>query len=68
MKIDDKELSKLMKQLGFVYKKLTKHTIVFSNGVHDLSTSKTTSDKARRLKNVRASLKRLGYTTDKDKK
>ena len=68
MKIDDKELAKLMKSLGFVYKKLTKHTIVFTNGVHDLSTSKTTSDKARRLKNVRSALKRLGYTTTKDKR
>lgn len=61
IKIDDKELAKLMKSIGFVYKKLTKHTLVFSNGVHDLKTSKTTSDKARRLKNVRSELRRLGY-------
>jgi len=61
MKIDDKELVKLMKKLGFVYKKLTKHTIVFSNGTHDVRTSKTTSDKARRLKNLTSELRRLGY-------
>ena len=61
MKIDDKNLKKMLNSLGFVYKKLSKHCIVFSNGIHDIHTSKTTSDKARRLKNVKADLRRLNY-------
>jgi len=61
MKIDDKDLHKLMKGLGFVCNVATKHCLVFTNGVHKLRTSKTTSDKVRRLKNVKSEMKRLGY-------
>lgn len=61
IKIDDKELNKLMNGLGFICNVTTKHTLVFTNGKHKLRTSKTTSDSKRRLKNVRAELKRLGY-------
>lgn len=61
IKIDDKELNKFMKKLGFICNVTTKHTLVYSNGTHKLRTSKTTSDKQRRLKNVKAELKRLGY-------
>jgi len=61
MRIDDKDLTKLMKKVGFVMSVTTKHCLVFTNGIHKLRTSKTTSDKVRRLKNVRAELKRLNY-------
>ena len=63
MKIDDKELRKYMKSLGFVCNVMTKHTLVFTNGLHKVRTSKTTSDKFRRLKNVKSELKRMGYVT-----
>ena len=61
MKIDDKDLHKLMKNLGFVCNVMTKHCLVFTNGIHKLRTSKTTSDKTRRLRNVKSEMKRLGY-------
>ena len=61
IKVDDKNLAKLMKRLGFVCNAVTKHTLVFSNGVHKVRTSKTTSDKQRRLKNLSAELRRLNY-------
>ncbi len=61
MKIDDKDLNKFMKKLGFVATVTTKHCLVFSNGIHRLRTSKTTSDKNRRLKNVKSQMQRLGY-------
>ena len=59
MKVDDKELSKFMKSLGYVCIATTKHCLVFSNGNLKLRTSKTTSDKVRRLKNVKAQMKRI---------
>lgn len=62
IKVDDKDLNKFMSKLGFICNVTTKHTLVFTNGTHKLRTSKTTSDKHRRLKNVKAELKRIGYT------
>ncbi len=59
MRIDDKDLHKFMKGAGYVYKKLSKHCIVFTNGEHDVYTSKTTSDKKRRLRNLKCELRRL---------
>ncbi len=61
MKIDDKDLHKLMRSLGFVCNVVTKHCLVFNNGKHKVRTSKTTSDKNRRLKNLKAELRRLNY-------
>ena len=63
MRIDDKDLSKLMKRLGFVCNGTTKHTIIFTDPIKQIRvrTSKTTSDKARRLKNLISELRRLGY-------
>ena len=59
MKVDDKELNKYMKSLGYVCQVTTKHCLVFTNGTHKVRTSKTTSDKVRRLKNVKAQMRRL---------
>ena len=61
MKIDDKDLNKFMKRLGFVCSAVTKHCLVFTDGNLKIRTSKTTSDKRRRLKNLKAELKRCGY-------
>ena len=60
-RIDDKDLHKLMRRFGFVCSVMTKHCLVFNNGIHKIRTSKTTSDKVRRLKNVRAELRRYCY-------
>ena len=60
-RIDDKDLHKLMNSLGFMRIVDTKHCLVFTNQVHKIRTSKTTSDKHRRLKNIKAELKRLNY-------
>ena len=59
--INDKELNKFMKKLGFICNVTTKHCLVFTNGIHKIRVSKTTSDKARRLINIRAELRRLDY-------
>jgi len=63
MRIDDKELKKLMSSLGFVANGFTKHCIVFTDPVKQIRvrTSKTTSDKNRRLKNLKSELRRIGY-------
>ena len=63
IKIDDKDLNKLMKRLGFICNAVTKHTLVFTDPIRQLRvrTSKTTSDKARRLKNLKSELRRLNY-------
>lgn len=60
-RIDDKDLHKLMSKLGFGRVADTKHCLVYDNGSHKVRTSKTTSDKVRRLKNVTSELRRLGY-------
>ena len=61
IKIDDKDLKKLMNSLGFVCNGTTKHCLVFTNPKHRIRVSKTTSDKHRRLKNIISELKRLNY-------
>ncbi len=54
MKIDDKDLKKFMSSISFVCNAVTKHCLVFTNGIHKIRVSKTTSDKARRLKNLKS--------------
>jgi len=63
IKIEDKDLKKLMKHLGFIANGFTKHCIVFTDPIKQIRvrTSKTTSDKARRLKNLKSELQGLGY-------
>lgn len=61
MKIENKEAKKLMAKFNFILIKLTKHTFVFSNGVHRVGFAKTTSDKHRAFKNLKAEMRRLGY-------
>jgi hypothetical protein len=63
MRFNDKELRKFMHRLGFVCNAMTKHCLVFTDGIHRIRTSKTTSDKKRRMKNIQAELRRLGYAT-----
>ena len=61
IKIEDKDLKKLMSKLDFVCNVTTKHCLVFTNSLHTIRVSKTTSDKARRLLNIKSELKRLNY-------